>query len=259
MYDLTIQILHGIRFIHSLNIIHCDIKPENILVIIYCDKFCVKLTDIGSAVHFGEIGKGGTKGWTHPDNLDKKCSVAFLHDFYSIALVINFICENLFQTPITNLLSLIPSLQPSAQILINIYNQIRDNSSSLRGQLLITFGGSITFNQYSAEYFLVILWLKPLPIHNFYMINNTIKEDILTSLTKQSPINSRIITQDIFSVDWDGYLRNDKESQFPLNTKTPLCKKVKNVITSSLFNTTFTPITPYIYQLLPQLNCPSFP
>lgn len=47
------QILEAIKQVHSLGIIHCDIKPENILVKIKVDKeksdISVKLTDFGSA------------------------------------------------------------------------------------------------------------------------------------------------------------------------------------------------------------------
>jgi serine/threonine protein kinase len=46
-YTLLASLLEGIRFIHSQNIIHRDIKPQNILIVKRDDTFIPKITDFG--------------------------------------------------------------------------------------------------------------------------------------------------------------------------------------------------------------------
>lgn len=68
------QIFEGIEFIHSHNIVHRDMKPENILL---DDSLNVKITDFGFARHLPVGGKlmelCGTPGYLAPETL--KCNM----------------------------------------------------------------------------------------------------------------------------------------------------------------------------------------
>lgn len=50
------QIGQGIQFIHDKNIIHCDIKPENIMIRLPTQSlpFCIKIIDFGSSCYLNE-------------------------------------------------------------------------------------------------------------------------------------------------------------------------------------------------------------
>jgi len=68
------QIFEGIEYIHSRNIVHRDMKPENILL---DDSLNVKITDFGFARHLSEGQKltelCGTPGYLAPETL--KCNM----------------------------------------------------------------------------------------------------------------------------------------------------------------------------------------
>ncbi|VDO28639.1 unnamed protein product [Onchocerca flexuosa] len=53
---LVYQILIALRYLHSLNIVHCDLKPENILLVSDSDFPQIKLCDFGFARIIGERG-----------------------------------------------------------------------------------------------------------------------------------------------------------------------------------------------------------
>ncbi|HOV22122.1 MAG TPA: serine/threonine-protein kinase [Candidatus Ratteibacteria bacterium] len=89
LFHIIIQIGKGISYIHSKNIIHNDIKPENIIV----EKSCrwAKLTDFGYAVKKSFFRRnisiqGGTENYIAPER--KKGISNFKTDIYSYGMII---------------------------------------------------------------------------------------------------------------------------------------------------------------------------
>lgn len=80
------EILDAVTWAHKNNIVHCDLKPENIMI--NCDGH-IKVTDFGIAFCEGEIQKkGGTYGYTAPEILktgqgDRRA------DIYSLGVILN--------------------------------------------------------------------------------------------------------------------------------------------------------------------------
>jgi serine/threonine protein kinase len=56
----------GLRFLHRQNIIHMDVKPQNIL---YTRDNTIKLADFGLAkpISCGHLSRGGTPWYTAPE------------------------------------------------------------------------------------------------------------------------------------------------------------------------------------------------
>lgn len=50
MQKITKQILEGLKYIHDLKLIHCDLKPENIMIKSY-SRSEVKIIDFGSSCY----------------------------------------------------------------------------------------------------------------------------------------------------------------------------------------------------------------
>jgi serine/threonine protein kinase len=77
-YTLLANLLEGIRFIHSQNIIHRDIKPQNILIVNREENYIPKITDFGiskrlkpsKGTHFSNSLIGaGTIAYSSPEQL----------------------------------------------------------------------------------------------------------------------------------------------------------------------------------------------
>jgi serine/threonine-protein kinase ULK4 len=83
------SISNGLDFIHKLNIIHCDIKPSNILV---CNYYIYKIADFGLSQYYSiknnknEIIKG-TYFYMSPEYI-KDSILHFSHDFWALGCIL---------------------------------------------------------------------------------------------------------------------------------------------------------------------------
>lgn len=89
-FEMYLQILRRIRNIHGQGVVHCDIKPANILWTTKSRRDFV-IIDYGLA-NFGQKCAGGTRGFQAPEltikgDLDKQAD-AFKADVYSFAMMV---------------------------------------------------------------------------------------------------------------------------------------------------------------------------
>jgi tRNA A-37 threonylcarbamoyl transferase component Bud32 len=101
--NLVFGIADGMRQLHAAKIIHCDLKPQNVLV---SDDYDAKITDFGLSALRGKISStvasknfddndgeafmvGGTAGYMAPELLDSTSPPDFSSDVYSFGIVLN--------------------------------------------------------------------------------------------------------------------------------------------------------------------------
>ena len=60
------QVLRGIRFLHANGLIHCDVKPENIMLHAEGGETYAVLADLGATTSKGTIMRGHTPGFLMP-------------------------------------------------------------------------------------------------------------------------------------------------------------------------------------------------
>jgi serine/threonine protein kinase len=86
--NLVMEILSGLKYAHSLNIVHCDIKPENILLKLTATGWQAKISDFGIA-RLGQENKSdntGSPGYMAPERFYGQFSTA--SDLYAVGIIL---------------------------------------------------------------------------------------------------------------------------------------------------------------------------
>jgi serine/threonine-protein kinase len=87
---LIIDVLVGLEHAHAANIIHCDIKPENILLKITAQGWMAKISDFGIARLSQEIDSDGSNtgspGYMAPERFYGQFSVS--SDLYAVGIML---------------------------------------------------------------------------------------------------------------------------------------------------------------------------
>ncbi|KAF9181407.1 hypothetical protein BGZ51_004949 [Haplosporangium sp. Z 767] len=82
------EIAHGLWYIHSLGIIHCDIKSKNVLL---TKNLVAKICDFGSAMTITDIKNNtaflGTTGWVAPEAKRDPTAYSPEADIYSLGII----------------------------------------------------------------------------------------------------------------------------------------------------------------------------
>ncbi len=89
-FDLINDVLVGLEHAHAANIIHCDIKPENILLKITAQGWIAKISDFGIARLSQEIDSDGSNtgspGYMAPERFYGQFSVS--SDLYAVGIML---------------------------------------------------------------------------------------------------------------------------------------------------------------------------
>ena len=89
--DIVADVLAGLDHAHSKGIIHCDIKPENILLTLQSNRWVAKLSDFGIArlsqeLNSAQLGHTGSPAYMAPERFENQYSVH--SDIYSIGVIL---------------------------------------------------------------------------------------------------------------------------------------------------------------------------
>jgi serine/threonine protein kinase len=74
MRVFTRQALEGLAYLHQQDIIHCDIKCDNLLISPAHGVELIKLADFGVAIRVGTNNQGGSPHWMSPEAFTEKPS-----------------------------------------------------------------------------------------------------------------------------------------------------------------------------------------
>ena len=92
---LAFQLAAGVAYLHSKNVIHCDLKPENVLI----HKGHIKICDFGLAGICGTERPGpsvGTGAYMAPELLNRRSAtplqLAEAHDTWSVGIMLYAMC-----------------------------------------------------------------------------------------------------------------------------------------------------------------------
>ncbi|EAR84709.1 protein kinase (macronuclear) [Tetrahymena thermophila SB210] len=102
--EICAQIIEGVLAIHDKNIIHSDLKPQNILI---NDDDKIKICDLGMSKQLlgsksHTISKGGSLDYMSPEQIEGKISKQ--SDIYSVGCIICFLCNvNIFGLNMVNI------------------------------------------------------------------------------------------------------------------------------------------------------------
>lgn len=93
--SLAVQLLDGLICAHEVGIIHCDIKPSNILY--SGDEGLYKITDFGLSKNLGNLSEdrvaGGTLPYMSPEQFDGGSELTPATDIYSLGCLLYECCE----------------------------------------------------------------------------------------------------------------------------------------------------------------------
>ncbi|EAR84711.1 tyrosine kinase domain protein (macronuclear) [Tetrahymena thermophila SB210] len=136
--EICSQIIEGLIAIHDKNIVHSDLKPQNILIN-NDDK--IKICDLGMSKQLlgsqsQTISKGGSLDYMSPEQIEGKISKQ--SDIYSVGCIICFLCNiNIFGLNLVNIKKgIFPSIQETSyKELVNLAFQMMSVEPKNRIQL----------------------------------------------------------------------------------------------------------------------------
>ena len=84
------QLINGLDYLHSKNVAHMDLKPENLLL---GDKFQLKVCDFDSSVRISQqsMFTVGTCNYRAPEVFEESCKNFAAADIYSAAIILFFL------------------------------------------------------------------------------------------------------------------------------------------------------------------------
>jgi len=92
VYWFCHDILEGLCHLHEKNMIHRDIKPDNILLFQHGNHYIAKLGDLGLGLELGPKGyaryNGGAIYWSAPEALTKEPKLTLKSDIYSFGVMV---------------------------------------------------------------------------------------------------------------------------------------------------------------------------
>lgn len=90
--NIFVQIAKGLSYLHSKKIIHCDLKPDNVLISIKNDSIRVAINDFGSSKYLNNLPafsaneQLGTSLYEAPESKEK-CIYSYESDIYSFGII----------------------------------------------------------------------------------------------------------------------------------------------------------------------------